>query len=282
MRKIISVIILMIVPMIIMAQNPRVTNKTLSTANDTSLLGLKGQKTLRVEVASGDSVFIFIPDEAGVFSETNYIALYRGDNASLKFDGTKLITKSKSASVITIYNNGIDIVRKLQGFATDEPYTWTEAQRYGVVRIDSSLSMYNRNGNRWLYANGDDSSFSIQDIKTFNILPDGDKLYDLGSSSAYWKYGYLRHLIADSATIGYLTFTASDTTFANVIPTADSTYDIGSGTAKWKDAFIDGYVYLAGNATTDGSWRFFANLNGDMIFQCRVSGTWTEKSRITK
>ena len=66
------------------------------------------------------------------------------------------------------------------------------------------------------------------------------------------------------------------------LPITDSTYDIGNSTNAFRDAYIDGYVYLAGNATTDGSWRFYGMLNGDLIFETRVSGTWTEKSRITK
>jgi hypothetical protein len=35
--------------------------------------------------------------------------------------------------------------------------TWTEEQRFGHVIIDSSLSLYNLNSNRWFYANGSDS-----------------------------------------------------------------------------------------------------------------------------
>jgi len=145
MKKIILVVMMVMVPIICMAQNPRIINKTIGTGNDTLLLGIKGQKTIKVEVASGDSAYVLIPDESGNFSVTNYIALYRGDNASFKFDGTKLITKSKSSSNITIYNNGIDIARKLQGFSTDEEYTWVGTQTfYDIVlngeHLDSLLN----------------------------------------------------------------------------------------------------------------------------------------------
>ena len=75
---------------------------------------------------------------------------------------------------------------------------------------------------------------------------------------------------------------SSDIVVKGIFTAADSTYDIGNSTNAFRDAYIDGYVYLAGNATTDGSWRFYGMLNGDLIFEYRASGNWVEKSRITK
>ena len=37
----------------------------------------------------------------------------------------------------------------------------------------------------------------------------------------------------------------------------------------------NGYVYIIGNETTDGSWRMTATLAGNLKVQIRVSGTWT-------
>ncbi len=107
-------------------------------------------------------------------------------------------------------------------------------------------------------------------------------MYDMGGVNVNAPYIWTRMQTMDSLTVNYLVGSISDTSMTTIVPGADSTYDIGTSTVSWKDAYIDGYVYLAGNATTDGSWRFYANLNGDMIFETRVSGTWTEKSRITK
>jgi hypothetical protein len=37
------------------------------------------------------------------------------------------------------------------------------------------------------------------------------------------------------------------------------------------------YFYF-GDETTDGSWRFYIDVN-DLVFETRVAGTWTEKTR---
>jgi len=48
---------------------------------------------------------------------------------------------------------------------------WTGTQTFGHVFIDNSLSLYNLNGNRWFYADGSDSSLTINGtINATNIL----------------------------------------------------------------------------------------------------------------
>jgi hypothetical protein len=44
---------------------------------------------------------------------------------------------------------------------------------------------------------------------------------------------------------------------------------------------LDGDYYYMGNPTTNGSWRWFINLDGDMEFQKLTGGTWTYKSKFT-
>lgn len=496
MRKIILAVILMIVPMmgmpiLVQAQNPRVTNKTLGTANDTTLFSLAGQKTVRVEVVGGDSVFVFIPDEAGTFSTSNYISLGSGDAVSFKYTGIKFITKSKSTSVITIYNNTVDIIRKLHGFSAEEAHTWTGVQTfdtsviftatnldtayefrvvkfpgeepniffgqggklmqdtsfYGAGNISIGLhalrdfikgsynigighgvfmkstasflsnvgigsligpNLITANGVGLLgydilkyatYATGSqllgtaimryvDSSYinvgigsqlmvgstgyskklsynvavgsnimyrkRIGDYNSiyghytlyndssgigntisgyeamrssyngnYNTVSGYGSLYNLNGSSYNIGLGFNSgkfllngssantrsqksiYIGADTKSktandsnqivIGYgalgngtntVTIGNADITntylYGTVSSTANATNDLGSGTLAWKDAYIHGYIYLAGNESTDGSWRFSAGLGGDMIFEYRVSGVWTEKSRITK
>lgn len=126
---------------------------------------------------------------------------------------------------------------------------------------------------------------------TRSLIPQTTRLYNFGGSSNYWLNTYTQNIYVDTVKTDLILdkrltvkglVTIDSLSLKDVIPVADSTYNLGSSTNAFKDAYIDGYLYLAGNATTDGSWRFYAHLSGDLIFETRVSGVWTEKSRITK
>jgi hypothetical protein len=41
------------------------------------------------------------------------------------------------------------------------------------------------------------------------------------------------------------------------------------------------YFYLAGNESTDGSWRMMATTSGNCVIEYRASGSWTAKTTIT-
>ncbi len=43
-----------------------------------------------------------------------------------------------------------------------------------------------------------------------------------------------------------------------------------------------GYIYVIGDESTEGSWRYSATLSGDMIYEYRASGMWVTKLTITK
>ena len=43
---------------------------------------------------------------------------------------------------------------------------------------------------------------------------------------------------------------------------------------------VNSYQYM-GDPNTDGSWRFYVNGDGDLVFEKRVSGTWTEGGKFT-
>jgi hypothetical protein len=44
---------------------------------------------------------------------------------------------------------------------------------------------------------------------------------------------------------------------------------------------LNGDYFYMGNPITDGSWRWFINVDGDMEFQKLVTGTWTYKNKFT-
>jgi hypothetical protein len=55
----------------------------------------------------------------------------------------------------------------------------------------------------------------------------------------------------------------------------------GSGGLTSTGAVLDGDYFYFGNPTTDGSWRWFVNNDGDLEFQKRVSGSWVYKNKMT-
>ena len=55
----------------------------------------------------------------------------------------------------------------------------------------------------------------------------------------------------------------------------------GSGNTQDTGLVLDGDYYYAGEPTTNGSWRWFVNIDGDLEFQKLIGGTWTYKSKFT-
>ena len=55
----------------------------------------------------------------------------------------------------------------------------------------------------------------------------------------------------------------------------------GTGGVKNTGLVLDGDYYYAGEPTTNGSWRWFVNIDGDLEFQKLTGGTWTYKSKFT-
>jgi hypothetical protein len=55
----------------------------------------------------------------------------------------------------------------------------------------------------------------------------------------------------------------------------------GSGSVSESSVVIDGDYHYMGNPSTDGSWRWFINGDGDLEFQKRVSGSWVYKNKFT-
>ena len=40
------------------------------------------------------------------------------------------------------------------------------------------------------------------------------------------------------------------------------------------------YHYVGGSPTVNGTWRFYVDSSGDLVFQKRESGSWTEKLKV--
>jgi hypothetical protein len=55
----------------------------------------------------------------------------------------------------------------------------------------------------------------------------------------------------------------------------------GSGGTMNTGLVLDGNYYYAGDPTTNGSWRWFVNNDGDLEFQKLSGGTWVYKSKFT-
>lgn len=55
----------------------------------------------------------------------------------------------------------------------------------------------------------------------------------------------------------------------------------GAGSVTENSVVIDGDYNYMGNPTTNGSWRWFINGDGDLEFQKRVTGSWVYKTKFT-
>jgi len=55
----------------------------------------------------------------------------------------------------------------------------------------------------------------------------------------------------------------------------------GAGALQKTGFVVKTYQYM-GEPNTNGSWRFFVSSSGDLVFEKRISGTWTEKGKFTE
>lgn len=82
-----------------------------------------------------------------------------------------------------------------------------------------------------------------------------------------------------SATVGTeqsYAFNLDGSTVAKVWGEAD-----GTGVLQNMGFVVSTYQYM-GPPAEDGSWRFYVNSTGDLVFEKRISGTWIEKGRFTE
>jgi len=55
----------------------------------------------------------------------------------------------------------------------------------------------------------------------------------------------------------------------------------GTGVLRNTGFVVKTYQYM-GDPNTNGSWRFYVNSSGDLVFEKRISGTWVEKGKFTQ
>lgn len=164
---------------------------------------------------------------------------------------------------------------------------------------------------------GSSTLAALTDVSIGGTIPDGSSLvYDSGGS--YWTYGAggggSSYWTLDGSTLvptdstvdvklgeinidtdaGAVTLVDMDVSSATTGTEESYSFDIdGSTIAKvWSEAQTGGvlnktgfvveadYQYM-GDPNTNGSWRFYVgkDASADMIFEKRISGTWTEKGR---
>jgi len=55
----------------------------------------------------------------------------------------------------------------------------------------------------------------------------------------------------------------------------------GTGSVSESSVVVDGDYHYMGNPTTNGTWRWFVNGDGDLEFQKRITGSWVYKTKFT-
>jgi hypothetical protein len=52
-----------------------------------------------------------------------------------------------------------------------------------------------------------------------------------------------------------------------------------SNGALQKTGIVNETIQYMGDPNTNGSWRFYPDSNGDLVFEKRISGSWTERGK---
>ena len=159
---------------------------------------------------------------------------------------------------------------------------------------------------------------ALTDVSIGGTIPDGSALI-YNSAGSYWTYGIAGSATGDYWTLDGSTLVPTDSTVdvklgeinididAGAVTLVDM--DVSSATTGTEESYafnIDGStvakVYgnaqtggtlneigwvvetaqYMGDPQTNGSWRFYPDSNGDLVFEKRISGTWTEKGKFTE
>ena len=159
---------------------------------------------------------------------------------------------------------------------------------------------------------------ALTDVSIGGTIPDGSALI-YNSAGSYWTYGIAGSGAGDYWTLDGSTLVPTDSTVdvklgeigigtdAGAITLVDM--DVSSATTGTEESYsfdIDGStvakVYgkaqtggtlneigwvvetaqYMGDPQTNGSWRFYPDSNGDLVFEKRIAGTWTEKGKFTE
>ena len=190
-----------------------------------------------------------------------------------------------STGYVLFYDPGTDQVTYAAGNATGgvaDLAALTDVSIGGTIP-DGSALIYNSTQSLWTYgvaggAGGDywtlDGSTlvptdSTVDVKLGEIIIDTDAgavtLVDMDVSSAV------------AASEQSYAFNIDGSTVAKVYGAATT-----DGSALAETGFVVETVQYMGDPNTNGSWRFYPDSAGDLVFEKRISGTWTEKGKFTE
>jgi hypothetical protein len=177
--------------------------------------------------------------------------------------------------------NGLSLLDNSQGIV------WGAASDVYLVR-DAANTLALRN------------STNAQTFNIYNTYTDPSNYERL---KVYWtsNYAFLEVGNAGTGTLRSLIIDASSLIFrnggtnrwqmvsGNFLPDVTNTYDLGTSAKNVRTGYFGtsinlastGYFYMAGDATTDGSWRMSATASGSCVIEARISGTWTAKQTLT-
>jgi hypothetical protein len=158
---------------------------------------------------------------------------------------------------------------------------------------------------------------ALTDVSIGGTIPDGSALI-YNSAGSYWTYGIAgsggNYWTLDGSTLvptdstvdvklseinigidaGAVTLVDMDVSSATTGTEESYSFDLdGSTIVKvWGEAqtggvlnktgFVVETVQYMGDPNTNGSWRFYPDSNGDLVFEKRISGTWTQKGKFTE
>jgi len=156
---------------------------------------------------------------------------------------------------------------------------------------------------------------ALTDVSIGGTIPDGSALI-YNSAGSYWTYGIAGSATGDYWTLdgstlvptdstvdvklgeinidtdaGAVTLVDMDVSSATVGTEESYSFDIDGSTIvkMWSEAdgtgvlqttgFVVETVQYMGDPNTNGTWRFYPDSNGDLVFEKRVSGTYVSKGK---
>ena len=158
----------------------------------------------------------------------------------------------------------------------------TDVSIGGTIPDGSSL-VYNSAGSYWTYGAGGGGGGDYWTLDGSTLSPTDSTVDVKLSSIEVDEDGGVVSLVDMSVTSTpaadteeSYSFDIDGSTVAKVYGKAD-----GAGTLS-ETGFVVETVQYMGDPNTNGSWRFYPDSNGDLVFEKRISGTWTEKGKFTE
>lgn len=192
-------------------------------------------------------------------------------NYTLSIDGSVNLTSGNAYYIdgVPIGGAGVDEFVDL----LDVPNSYTGYGGYGlrVTSGEDGLEFYVVEASLWSVNGATIYRNSNVGIGDFSITPPSTK-FQILDNSKYIKFSHngTEALISGEGYLQLAASTAIGLTLSTTLVT--SSLDFSVDLSK---------IYYLGNNTTDGSWRWYNDGNGDLIFEKRVSGTWTYSGKFS-